>query len=180
MNTSNKLTRSFSVPALSMMMPMVIILLAGFPSTADAFHPLALQSRSPTKMRTSSIETTALWVSDQGLDEDESSAPLQAKTPQELSNQARWTQVKDINNKFWDYTCNFLYVGISGLILLNLSGYGYTISHEEGLNVMPIHTYRQERQWKEELERQRAFVAPTAASAIQKAPAAFLLQMQQK
>ncbi len=65
----------------------------------------------------------------------------------------------EVNNRFWDYTCSFLYVAISCLILLNLAGFGYTISMESGLDVMPVDAYRTERQWREEIRRQEAEAA---------------------
>mmetsp|Transcript_76649 Transcript_76649/g.215094 ORF Transcript_76649/g.215094 Transcript_76649/m.215094 type:complete len:213 (+) Transcript_76649:77-715(+) len=212
MNTySTKRTiRSSCSAAPVLILSTLLLLLAGpLSSPANAFRPLALQSRSSP---TATATTTTIWVSNHGREEDdsssssssssrmmsfdnsdsssldESSSPVKKKkTPQELSNEALWKQFKDINNKFWDYTCNFLYVAIAGLILLNVSGFGYTISREDGLNIMPMQTYRQERQWREELERQQQqqmrqqqqqVVSP--ASVIQRAPAAFLLQQQQK
>lgn len=107
------------------------------------------------------------WVSATGLsvfndnlgeipdDNDGDIVPFNEDNGKPLSSAPSWLkQAKDINNKFWDYTCNFLYVAISCLILLNFIGFGYTISMEEGLNVMPIDRYRTERQWTEEIQQQ--------------------------
>jgi hypothetical protein len=202
MTTSSKHTRALS----SLILSLVILMFTGFPSTAHAFRPLTYQQQSSTSamLSTRRIESssTARWVAnspghhdeDDFLSSDElsdSSSLLESttskKTPEEISKEEAllWTQVKAVNNKFWDYTCNFFYVGMSCLILLNLSGYGYTISLEDGLNVMPMHTYRQDRQWREEIQKQQTpsvVVSPAAlsSSTFQKEAAAFLLQQQQK
>jgi hypothetical protein len=67
--------------------------------------------------------------------------------------QALLRQLQQINTLFWDYTVNFFYVAISCLILLNVCGYGYSFSADQGLQVLPINEFIQERQWKEELNR---------------------------
>jgi hypothetical protein len=64
-----------------------------------------------------------------------------------------WKQIKEINNKFWDYTCNFLYITIGLGIVLNLSGWAYTISPEQGLKIIPVSQHREEKLWKIEMQR---------------------------
>ena len=46
-----------------------------------------------------------------------------------------------------------MYVLISCGILLNLCGYGYTISKTEGLNIQTIDELRQEKLWQQEMQR---------------------------
>jgi len=70
-------------------------------------------------------------------------------------------QVFYINRLFWDYTVNFFYVAISCLILLNVCGYGYSFSMEDGFLVLPAQEYIQDRQWKEELHRRPATTRTT-------------------
>jgi len=67
-----------------------------------------------------------------------------------------WKQAKEAEKIISDYTYNFLYVGISCLILLNLCGYAYTITPKEGLNVMTIQRFQKEWQWKVEIQRQQS------------------------
>ena len=183
MTTSNKpASRSFSVLAISLLS----VVLAGFcSSTANAFRPLTLLPSLTQVSAPVQKSMTVLWSSN-SVDEDDDNFLVQfdsaenTKKPRddkEVSSNL-WKQVQVVNDKFWDYTCNFLYIAISCLILLNFCGFGYTISAKEGLNIMPIQEYRQERQWKEELNKQRPLVAP--ASALQTAPAAFLLHQNQK
>jgi hypothetical protein len=133
--------------------------------------------KSTIKPNTAKPALALLWVSNQRLDEDvlnDSGESLEAlptpKSLQQKKNEAKWQHLKEINNKFWDYTCNFLYVGISCLILLNFCGFGYTISAEEGLNVMPLNTYRQQRQWKQEIQRLQNQPFPKPLSVMQQAP----------
>merc|ERR1712130_1087187 len=64
-----------------------------------------------------------------------------------------WKELKDINDKFWDYVVNFLYVLISIGIILNLSGFAYTFDGDAGLRIVPVQQYRQELQWKQEIQR---------------------------
>lgn len=131
-------------------------------------------SQSTIKAVTVKLSPVMLGVSNQRLDEDvdsDSEKSLESlpatKSHEQKLNQARWKQLKEINNMFWDYTCNFLYVGISCLILLNVCGFGYTISAEEGLNVMPLNTYRQQRQWQQEIQRLQNQPFPSSLSQIQ-------------
>lgn len=64
-----------------------------------------------------------------------------------------WKEIKKANNKFWEYTCNFLYVTISLGIVLNLSGFAYTVSPKEGLTITTISQHREEKLWKQEMKR---------------------------
>jgi len=160
---------------------------------ANAFQPLT-KNRMTLHQKSSMPSFTALFVSNRedlledADEENEAAVPaVIPKSAQQLHREAFWKQAKRVNNRFWDYTVIFWYVGISCLILLNVCGYGYTITKEDGLNVMPIQEYRQERQWREEMERQEQeatqrmmMVRPSSSSPLQQAPAAFLLQQQQK
>lgn len=184
MNPALKFTRVFAL-AVALFALAFVIECPG----ATAFQSLTPQSAALTRAKKSQkfLSTTALGVSNHGREEDffedesdNSDVPvLQTKSAEELKRAAFWKQAKDINNKFWDYTCVFCYVGISCLILLNFCGFGYTITREDGLNVMPLQEYRQERQWKE-VQKQHVQAIVRPASALQQAPAAFLLQQQQK
>lgn len=84
------------------------------------------------------------------IDDPPPTPPEEKKTD---DSQLTWKMIKDINNKFWEYTCNFLYITISLGILLNLSGYSYTVSVNNGLNIRPITEVKQERQWNQEMKR---------------------------
>lgn len=176
-----------------------------FLTQTNSVHGLQPMTRKSLAMKNAKMQqhflrpSTTLWVfnerdfpegnNDKDNDSLESSPEWSVKSKKELQRAALWKQVKEVNNRFWDYTCVFFYVGISCLIFLNICGFGYTITKEEGLNVVPMQTYRQERRWRDEIHRQekqqQAQQAQTSAvhspaSAISQAPAAFLLQQQQK
>ena len=82
-----------------------------------------------------------------------SSTPDEDDNPKSKDENLMWKQIRRINDKFWDYTVNFFYVLISCGILLNLCGYGYTISKTEGLNIQTIDELRQEKLWQQEMQR---------------------------
>lgn len=63
-----------------------------------------------------------------------------------------WKEIKHVNNEFWDYTCNFLYIFLGTGIILNFSGFAYTVTPDKGLNVMPLSQYREEKLWKQEMQ----------------------------
>eukprot|EP00980_Cylindrotheca_fusiformis_P021236 scaffold8161_cov111-Cylindrotheca_fusiformis.AAC.13 len=73
--------------------------------------------------------------------------------PEPTESLITWKKFHEINDKFWDYTVNFFYVIMTCGIFLNLAGYAYQISPEEGLTVKTITEHRQEKQWQQELER---------------------------
>eukprot|EP00429_Kryptoperidinium_foliaceum_P049045 CAMPEP_0176104152 /NCGR_PEP_ID=MMETSP0120_2-20121206/52259_1 /TAXON_ID=160619 /ORGANISM="Kryptoperidinium foliaceum, Strain CCMP 1326" /LENGTH=180 /DNA_ID=CAMNT_0017438251 /DNA_START=26 /DNA_END=568 /DNA_ORIENTATION=+ len=142
-------------------------------ATRPALIPASLP---PPAEKAASVSATALSVSNQGFDEQDDFPKRKSK--EEIEREAFIKDLKDINNKFWDYTVTFFYVAISCLILLNFAGFGYRFT-SEGLDVVPIQQYREERQWREEMQRQDIIVPPARpASIMQQAPAAFLMQQQ--
>lgn len=173
---------------ISIQFALFLTCLAIMPSGLNSFSPIRVRSNCNNKPYLPwTVPLIALGVSNQGMEEDLVSDDdqlllndpgLKRKKPNQMLNNddATWQQIKGINNKFWDYTCNFLYIGISCLILLNISGFGYTITREEGLRVMPLKTYRLERQWQEEIQRQQAIHSQSSTrpmTAIQNAPAVY-------
>jgi hypothetical protein len=64
-----------------------------------------------------------------------------------------WKKAKEINDKFWDFTVNFFYVIMTLGIALNLSGFSYNISTDEGLIIKTVAERRNELQWNQEMER---------------------------
>merc|ERR1712037_60812 len=90
----------------------------------------------------------AMNTTNEANDDDQSSFMLLL-----LPSSTWWKEVKDIINKFWDYIVNFLYVFISIGIILNLSGFAYTLDGHAGLRIVPVSQYRQELQWKREMQR---------------------------
>jgi hypothetical protein len=64
-----------------------------------------------------------------------------------------WKKAKEINDKFWDFTVNFFYVIMTLGIVLNLSGFAYKVSPDEGLTIKTIAERRQELQWNQEMQR---------------------------
>lgn len=177
-----------------------MLLLVTMSSNASAFAP-SISTSAVTKtgirphQRTPPLVGSFLQASSL---QDEDSSPTTApprmdeetriltqnrKSPQERQHELWVNQIKDMNTKFWDYTVIFSYIGISCLILLNVLGYGYSFT-PQGLQVLPLPEYIQDRQWKEEL--QRATVATATASqqmrstappsAVSAAPAAWLLE----
>ena len=84
---------------------------------------------------------------------DEPPTPPEEKKKSKDESQVNWKAIKEINNKFWEYTCNFLYITISLGILLNLSGYAYSISLKDGLTIRSVSEVRQEMQWNQEMKR---------------------------
>lgn len=87
------------------------------------------------------------------IDDPTPTPPEEKETTSSSDSQLDWKMIKDINNKFWEYTCNFFYITISLGILLNFSGYSYTVSAKNGLNIRPISEVRQEMQWDQEMKR---------------------------
>jgi len=138
----------------------IVILALSLSTHAFSFSTPALVNGRSTGGVVSAVDRNLVTLAAVERDEIEKdevavSAAKATKVPWLTPQQEElWAQAKDINNKFWDFTVNFLYVAISCLIFLNLSGFGYTITKEKGLDVMPIETYRRERQWKEEIGRQ--------------------------
>ncbi len=168
---------------------LVILLFLSLPDSINTFRPTAMRPESNHLLNLKPVKPPSkhLWVSNRGIDEDLSGdsdellkSPFsKPKDPQGITSDAVWKRFKNMNNKFWDYTCNFLYVGISCLIFLNLCGFGYTISREEGVNVMPLKTYRQERQWRQEIQREQNHRPSRPLSTIHQGPVTTLLSQHQ-
>lgn len=159
----------------------MILLLAVLSLTADPTSLIGVNGFQPTTLSSRTVKRTqpmpgflvsrttehpslvSLSAFNDNLREDDNS---RSNTDDDDGNKIRTflsspivKQIMEINNKFWDYTCNFLYVAISCLILLNLTGFGYTLSMENGLDVMPVDKYRTERQWREQIAREEAAAA---------------------
>jgi hypothetical protein len=78
---------------------------------------------------------------------------LHASQPDSGETPITWKKVKEINDKFWDFTVNFFYVIMTLGIVLNLSGFAYKVSPDEGLKINTIAERRQELQWNQELQK---------------------------
>ena len=134
-----------------MMLPRPLVLLAVSMMTLSVSAFQAPRMYSTVTPSTVVSSPTSLFMSDQAPSPPEE---VTEDVPTEDFRQSMmWKQIKDINNKFWDYTVNFFYVAISCGILLNMSGYGYQISLTEGITVMSAEEIHQERQWQEEMDR---------------------------
>ena len=150
-----------------------LAVLAAIDMPAEAFQPATAMraTRSVSPFSAASIVRPYTTSPTRAYSNEEPQAEVadESKTVvAEFFESDLWKQMQDVNNKFWDYTCAFLYVAISCLILLNFCGFGYTITAEEGLNVMPVQTYIQERQWKEEIARSSMTASPVATPEQQK------------
>lgn len=149
-----------------------LLLVVFFMSTSSclAFSNPSSLSKTLTRRSTAVDQfispLVVMWSS---LEEDDTELTEDARRQRQPQSQNAWIQnILKINHLFWDYTVNFLYVSISCLILLNVCGYGYSFSAQDGFQVMPLNEFIQDRQWKQEVYRQSSLkTTPPALRTLQ-------------
>jgi len=90
---------------------------------------------------------------DPDQEEPEEPTSVMTSTRNALDKNPTWKKVREINEKFWDYTVNFFYVALTFGIVLNLTGYAYKVDLQDGLTIQTVTERRQELQWQQEMKR---------------------------